>query len=202
MRIFVNLMTPGNLPRLYVMPGEEALTIENGKVRSALPSTRSDRGANIAYAYERWYVEKHTIWFEHSREIVDQVHDWNHLGPNIDFRPAIREELINEIRLMGMPNVVVFVRHYGVAGASEKGPFFVTLAAGAIGVTCPIVPEGWWFRGPFWESDFERNVDLVLAGEDYPPGMKRYAITPLGRIINPWPKGGFQEIWDESQSKG
>jgi hypothetical protein len=156
----------------------------------------------MCYAYERWYVEKHDIWFEHARELIDQISTWN-LNPSLDFRPVIREELVNELRLMGTRAAVVFVRLYSISGADERGPLYVTLAAGILGMGIDPELEGPVFRGPFWDSLFEQNLDLVMEGHEYPPGMRRYAITPLGRIINPWPKSpDGDETWDGSRLKG
>lgn len=197
MRIYIGSMAPGEIPRLCVQPHLRVLTIEEGEVRSA----RAAAEGTMCYAYERWFTEPHDLGWDDAGDLIDHASQWNYLRPSLDFRPTIREELINELRLMGTRAAIVFVRCYGISGTDERT--CTTLAAGVLGMDIDPQLEGPVFHGPFWDSLFERNLDLVLEGAEYPPGMKRYVITPLGRIINPWPKSpDGSETWDGSKLKG
>ena len=187
MRIYFKGLGSGEIPALDV-DKHRALTLENGKVRSARKYDNNRR----VYAYEKWYTEPRcpdgymgmAVYQEHPIDVIQQVDHWDYTLENL--RPGIWEPLIADARLLNTSVVIVFVRTYRAQFINEYDNFTTIMSAGLIGLDSDDwFILSWHSKGPFWPSVFERNIDVLISGNDWPEGMKRYGITPLGKIINP-----------------
>lgn len=193
MRIYVRDLSMGELP-VHALPdyydgpiltiGDDGQVMEpRWDVGSDNPNDPYVRPGRKVCAHEHWFVEEHMPWFEHEFDVSEEIARYDASLKSI--RPVIRRQLVDWVRPMCTKSVLVFVRGYQLMMREQSSYFFVAFAAGVLGVN--FEPNPFWWKGPQWDSDFEMFVDNVRDGAEIPEGMKRYGITPRGKIINPLP---------------
>ena len=180
MRVYFKFLCGGELPVIHV-GDRTVLTVEDGKARNA----RKWRDATKVYAHEKWYIEKHDWWHQHYLDIGEEIGQWCDDPKIATLREDIRIPLMRDARSMCMRTALIFIRAYHVMDGIH-GNHAVTMAAGMLGFNDIILADP-WIKGPSSEFETEAFIDSIIDGVEIQDGMKRYGITPRGRIINPLP---------------
>lgn len=172
MRFYFRLLNVGELPRIDV-GNHDTFTIKNNEVIVL-------KGRSIACAYENIYTVKIQGSFGNNE---DKIHKWVKNPSIIGLHESIRKKLIDDAYLMNVKTVLVLVRIYSIIPFSN----IIYFMAGLIGFNFPFVSSNPSIYGPCWGSRFEEILDLYASGGYVPKELYRYGITPLGKIINPFP---------------
>jgi len=202
-RVYFKFLGLGELPALRV-GDHRVLTVEDGKVRTA----RRYDSDKIVYAHEKDYSEPKPgwCWWQHPIDMGIEIEEWMRNPEIATLREGIRIPLMQDARLLRTKSVIVFVRSYYVTGEILPDIPMVPLGntlyrpvpetmetsavifrAGLLGFSTFELLAHFTISGPSWEFETERFVDSVMAGSEIPEGVKRYGITPRGKILNPLP---------------
>lgn len=167
----------GEIAAIRFPAGEPAWTLRNGE---CFPAKREQEKQLVCASGENYYTE--TIKGEHPEDVAQEVYQW---GTDLEtLRPVIRDLLLADLRKLNSRVVCIFVRGYWSIGDTKTT--LAEMVASVLGFG-PKMVNLMSMYGPFWPSLFEQNLDNFSAGGDWPPGLKRYGITPSGKIINPLP---------------